>query len=179
MTRNTTKKLIRSKVRLRRRQAGDARTLNPVGLRPEPVEGPSTSSGRTPTDTRAPVCRWVRGGGSRGSPPLLDTRAPVCRWVRGGGSRGSPPLLDTRAPVCRWVRGGGSRGSPPLLDTRAPVCRCVRGGGSRGSPPLLDTSRDLDLLDRVVLGDLVGDRLLALGQLLDAGAALQEGVPEH
>src|SRR5918994_3027322 len=157
MTRNTTKKLIRSKVRLRRRQAGDARTLNPVGLRPEPVEGPSTSSGRTPTVMRAPVCRCARGGGTRGSPPLLDTRAPMCRCVRGGGSRGSPPLLDTRAPVCRWVRGGGSRGSPPLLDT----------------------SRDLDLLDRVVLGDLVGDRLLALGQLLDAGAALQEGVPEH
>src|SRR5215207_2856413 len=113
MTRNTTKKLIRSNVRLRRRQPGDANTLNPVGVRPELVEGPSTSSGRTPT------------------------------------------------------------------VTRAPVCRCARGGGSRGAPPLLDTSRDLDLLDRVVLGDLVGDRLLALGQLLDAGAALQEGVPQH
>src|SRR5918995_1876356 len=134
MTRNTTKKLIRSKVRLRRRQAGDARTLNPVGLRPEPVEGPSTSSGRTPT--------------------------------------------VMRAPVCRCARGGGSRGSPPLLDTRAPVCRCARGGGSRGSPPLLDTSRDLDLLDRVVLGDFVGDRLQALGQLGHTRAALEERVPE-
>src|SRR5918995_1544733 len=89
---------------------------------------------------RAPVCPCARGGGPKGSSPLLvNPRAPVCPCARGGGPRGSSPLLvNLRAPVCPCARGGGPRGSSPLLvNPRAPVCPGARGGGARGSSPLL------------------------------------------
>src|SRR5918995_5049243 len=89
---------------------------------------------------RAPVCPCARGGGPRGSSPLLvNPRVPVCPCARGGGPRGSSPLLvNPRAPVCPCARGGGPRGSSPLLvNPRAPVCPGARGGGARGSSPLL------------------------------------------